>query len=206
MPRRCSEWKLISRDVSTSIEQSRSFPKIGQQAILAKDNEARQRGQTGRRRPARRPRPTQGWSPRQPAYARRPVAWRWPWQSAQAPPYPIPRGWNPAYGPYPSYARPPYARPQPIPRPAGRRELLAQGRRDELADIRLPESADISADVAPDVHIVLHALELREGDEGDVPQRVLPNLRVFGHAGVVWLVVSEARPRMARPTARLAFE
>ncbi len=74
-----------------------------------------------RRRPARRPRPTQGWPPRQPAYARRPVAWRWPWQSAQAPPYPIPRGWNPAYGPYPSYARPPYARPQPIPRPAAPR-------------------------------------------------------------------------------------
>lgn len=30
----------------------------------------------------------------------------------------MPRGWNPAYGPYPSYARPGYPRPQPLPRPA----------------------------------------------------------------------------------------
>jgi Flp pilus assembly protein TadD len=70
-----------------------------------------------RRRPVRRPRPVQGWPQRQPAYARRPVAWRWPWRTGPPPRYPIPRGWNPAYGPYPSYARSPYPRPQPVPRP-----------------------------------------------------------------------------------------
>ncbi|MFQ5985745.1 MAG: tetratricopeptide repeat protein [Thermoplasmata archaeon] len=59
-----------------------------------------------RRRPARRPRPVQGWLPRQPPYPRRPVAWRWPWQPVQAARYPIPRGWNPAYGSYPSHTRP----------------------------------------------------------------------------------------------------
>ncbi|MDX1534980.1 MAG: tetratricopeptide repeat protein, partial [Thermoplasmata archaeon] len=70
-----------------------------------------------RKRPVRRPRPAQGWPPRQPAFGR-PVAWRWPWQPGQPSRYPVPRGWNPAYGPYPSYARPPYARPKAIPRPA----------------------------------------------------------------------------------------
>ncbi|MFQ5919759.1 MAG: tetratricopeptide repeat protein [Thermoplasmata archaeon] len=70
-----------------------------------------------RRRPAKKPRSVPGWPPRQPAYGRRPVAWRWPWQSGQAPRYPVPRGWNPAYGPYPTYARAPYARPRPRPNP-----------------------------------------------------------------------------------------
>lgn len=73
-----------------------------------------------RRRPARQPRQARGWPSRQPVYPRRPIAWRWPWQPGQpgqTPRYPIPRGWNPAYGPYAAYPPPQALRraaPQPV--------------------------------------------------------------------------------------------
>ncbi|MFQ6012869.1 MAG: tetratricopeptide repeat protein [Thermoplasmata archaeon] len=92
-------------------------------------------------RSARRPPPARGWSPGQPVYTRRPVAWRWPWQPGQAPRYPVPRGWNPAYGLY----RPYPVRPQPAPRPtapAGPERLAKPERPTRGEDEELPPPPD----------------------------------------------------------------